>query len=59
MTGFVKPAKMNVRDNLVFHTLLGLEGSDSLLEKPITDTSKEGHVVEGIIAGHEHWTLYF
>ena len=44
MTGFVKPAKMTVRDNLVFLTLLGLEGSDSLLENPIADTSREGHV---------------
>lgn len=50
---------MSVRDNLIFHALPGLEGSDSLGKNPFAGSSKEGYAVENIMAGHEHWKLFF
>ncbi len=46
----VKSPKVNIRDSGVLHSLMGLGTLDDVLSHPVAGTSREGFVIENLIA---------
>ncbi|MFM7312318.1 MAG: ATP-binding protein [Cyanobium sp.] len=55
----VRSPKLYLRDSGLLHNLLGIETYDDLLAHPQAGESREGFVIEQLIAAHPRWRPHF